>query len=170
MSQEAKPAKPIVVGIDGSEFSVQALRWAVSEAHRAGTSVSAIMAWQPYAVAPSSVPLPVLEQSVSEAEQRGLRETLAEAVERGTSGLPEVEVRAELVPGPPGMVLADASAHARLLVLGSHGRGYLVTALIGSVALACVRDSLCPVLVLPPGVTRRLGEDEQRLAAGPSTH
>ncbi|SDM72842.1 universal stress protein [Allokutzneria albata] len=160
--------KPIVVGVDGSEFSVHALRWAIREAHTTGTDVVAVMAWQPYAITPSTLPMPVLEPTVSEAETRGLREELDAVIARASTGLPEVPVRAELIAGPASKVLVDASRGARLLVLGSHGRGYLVTALIGSVALSCARDAHCPLLVLPRKVTAESGEAERELTTGPS--
>ena len=36
----------IVVGVDGSEASKDALRWAIGEAERTGSSVEAIMTWE----------------------------------------------------------------------------------------------------------------------------
>ncbi|WP_168200785.1 universal stress protein [Allokutzneria sp. NRRL B-24872] len=164
----SKSTKPIVVGVDGSEFSVQALRWAIHQAHGTGAPVTAVMAWQPYAITPSTLPMPVLEPSVSEAESRGLHAELDAIVERASTGLPEVPVRTELIAGPASKVLVDASRDARLLVLGSHGRGYLVTALIGSVTLSCARDARCPLLVLPPAVARESGAAERELAQGTS--
>ena len=167
-TQAMSNTKPIVVGVDGSEFSVQALRWAIGEAHATGSPVTALMAWQPYAITPSTLPMPVLDPVVPEAETRGLRAELDAVIERASAGLPRVPVHAELVAGPPSKVLTDASRDARLLVLGSHGRRYLVTALIGSVTVSCARDAHCPLLVLPPRVAAASGAAERELAKGPS--
>lgn len=55
-----------------------------------------------------------------------------------------------VVRGPAGPVLVDASNHAALLVLAAQGHGTLTAALLGSVTQYCLRQALCPVVVVRP--------------------
>jgi nucleotide-binding universal stress UspA family protein len=53
--------------------------------------------------------------------------------------------------GDPGRALVAETANTGLLVLGSHGRGPVRRALLGSVSAHVVREARCPVIVCPPG-------------------
>jgi nucleotide-binding universal stress UspA family protein len=53
--------------------------------------------------------------------------------------------------GDPGRALASETANTGLLVLGSHGRGPVRRALLGSVSAHVVRVARCPLIVCPPG-------------------
>jgi nucleotide-binding universal stress UspA family protein len=55
----------------------------------------------------------------------------------------------KLVEGTPAQALTDAAQSSDLLVVGSHGRGYLAAKLLGSVSEACVRRGTTPVVVVP---------------------
>jgi len=57
-------------------------------------------------------------------------------------------LRTRAVESHAAQVLADASASADLLVVGSHGRGRFVTALLGPVSNHCVHHARCPVTVI----------------------
>ncbi|HEX6925277.1 MAG TPA: universal stress protein [Longimicrobiaceae bacterium] len=63
-----------------------------------------------------------------------------------------VKVQPEILQNvsPVEEILRLASADVDLLVLGTHGRGALARALIGSVSSAVVRQAECPVLLVPP--------------------
>ncbi|MYR57517.1 universal stress protein, partial [Streptomyces sp. SID625] len=69
--------------------------------------------------------------------------------------------------GLPGALLPELGATARLLVLGSRGRGGFRSLLLGSNGLAAARDAECPVVVVPrPG--REVDDDEApAVAPGP---
>jgi nucleotide-binding universal stress UspA family protein len=66
------------------------------------------------------------------------------------------ELRAQVVlaEGDPAARLIDLAGTLSLLVMGSHGRGRLGRALLGSVSAAVLRDPPCPVLVVPRGAER----------------
>ena len=132
----------IVVGVDGSEGSRRALRWAVQEAgHRAGT-VQAIAAWTW-----DGLDLPPRAATRPDEEHGRAAELLEREIE--SLGPVEVTVASEAVEGLPAEVLASAARDADLLVLGSHGHGRVRHSALGSVPHACVRKATCPVVILP---------------------
>lgn len=138
----------IVVGVDGSEGSVEALRWAGDEALLREDSVCALYAWT-YPVflgAPMETlgPIPERSELVREGE-RVLEEAVAAAFPDGAA----VEVTLEVVEDPPARALVRASHDADLLVVGSRGHGGFRELLLGSVSHQCVLHSSCPVVVIP---------------------
>lgn len=131
----------IVVGLDGTSSSSEALRWAFSEAERAGGVVVAVTCW----VAPNSfgwaVPAPV--SMVEDAEA-----ILRDAVEPMRALHPDVPVETRVVGGHPAPTLVEESERARMVVVGSRGHGEFVGSLLGSVSEYCVSHAHCPVLVV----------------------
>ena len=146
----ALPSRPIIVGVDGSNFSRAALRWAMTEAMLRQCQVRALMVIpDPAAMATSRVTpigsLTVLPGLPSQDEQSILDSVVRDvAGERTDNGL-----TAELLHGSPPEVLCWQTEGAQLLVLGSHGNGRLFDAVLGSVSEYCLRQALCPVLVIP---------------------
>ncbi|NJC72337.1 universal stress protein [Planosporangium thailandense] len=136
----------IVVGVDGSEPSRRALRWALQQAQATGASVEAIHVWD--------LPLyagvaPVIDTvSESEALAKGAEQILSETVAEVAGEHPAVPVRTRVLQGHPAVALLRASEGAGLLVVGSRGHGGFVGALLGSVSQYCVHHATCPVLVI----------------------
>ena len=60
-----------------------------------------------------------------------------------------MSIATEALRGDAGARLAKAAEDADLLVVGSHGKGRLYHAVLGSVAEECVRLARCPVVVIP---------------------
>jgi nucleotide-binding universal stress UspA family protein len=130
----------IVVGVDGSDASLRALRWAVHEAAARDGMVQAVTAWR--------WDLP------SGLETNGYigdeREKAAEMLEREVARLPTgVPVASQVLEGRPADVLGAAARDADLLVLGSHGHSRVWHTVLGSVAEECIRKATCPVVVIP---------------------
>jgi nucleotide-binding universal stress UspA family protein len=135
----------IVVGIDGSESSKVALRWAIQQAKLTGASVDAVTVWH-YPAGYGWGPV-VMELDFAAEAKRVLSETLGEV-----SGLePDVRVRPLVTEGHPAEVLLHTAKGADLLVLGSRGHGGFTSALVGSVSLYCVLHAHCPVLIMRNG-------------------
>ncbi len=136
----------IVVGVDGSESSKAALRWAIRQAKLTGSTVDAVAAWRfpsTYGLAPGDDSAPDLEGDAKSALTEALNEV---------SGLyPEVPVRPLVTEGHAAEVLLRAAKGADLLVVGSRGHGGFASAMLGSVSLNCVLHAHCPVLVLRDG-------------------
>ena len=129
----------IVVGLDGSELSFGALKWAVEEARLRQGAVRAVTAWH-YPPVPSSV------------EDAGPNDTLhyfqrmqSEALE--TVDSQGLEISAVLVRDLPARALLDAAKDADLLVVGSRGHGGFAGLLLGSVTNQVAHHAPCPVLV-----------------------
>jgi nucleotide-binding universal stress UspA family protein len=141
---------PIVAGVDGSRFGVEALRWALAEAERRDCGVRALLVAHTAPVAAAGRPTIVSltttltwepgQEYVSEL-QGTLRAVLGEH--------DDPRLRAEVVQGGPPEVLSAASAAAQLLVVGRRGHGWFAGAVLGSVASYCVRRAACPVVVIP---------------------
>jgi nucleotide-binding universal stress UspA family protein len=140
----------VVVGVDGTERSVDALRCAAVEAGRRGCHLLAVLAFGDAPLTAPYAPVPALcaaDPPASAAERLDL------VVRAAFGGLPPVPVRAVCDPRPPVPALLTHAAGADLLVLATSpepdrptGRGSYTT---GSTALDCVRHAPCPVLLLP---------------------
>ncbi|MGW4378897.1 universal stress protein [Kitasatospora sp. NPDC004531] len=144
MAEEPNLDGKIVVGVDGSEQSRKALRWAVRQAGSTHSVVEAVLAWQP--------PFSGWGSAVGADDEaqlgRAARKALAENVEKAVGASPPVEVRLRVEEGTPAWVLLSAAREgASLLVVGHRGLGGFEGALLGSVGQYCVQHSPCPVLV-----------------------
>lgn len=137
------PSLPrIVVGVDGSEPSLQAVEWASHEARRWAADLLIVHAtfWRTEALR-----VPVFEEQ-ARIEQQVLASARARA-ERA-----ERNIRAEtvLAEPPPAVALIRVSTDAQLLVVGSRGLGGFNELLLGSVSHQCVLHAQCPVVVVRP--------------------
>ncbi|MFG3292929.1 universal stress protein [Streptomyces sp. NPDC048179] len=128
-----------VVGVDGSERGAAAVDLAFEEAALRGAELRALYVWE-------AGPLRIFDEYQPQQEARRL---LSEVVAGRQARYPEVDLRHELVVGHPVEVLADASAHALGLVVGTRGRGGFAGMLLGSVSQGVLHHARCPVLVVP---------------------
>lgn len=131
----------VVAGVDGSEESRQALRWAFRYAQMSDAPVEAVIAWE----IPSGYGWPAIYDDVDFEKQA--RETLEEAI-REVLGENAAAVTRRVERGHPADVLIAASEHAQLLVVGSRGHGAFAGMLMGSVSRHCVQHAHCPVVVI----------------------
>ena len=134
----------IVVGVDGSESSMDALRWALDEAKLRDAELIALHAFTVPALA-GEVPFggsPLAVDWESDAHH-----VLGRAVEDVTSdsGFP---VQKRLVQKPAAQALIRASQNADLLVVGSRGHGGFSGLLLGSVSQHCANHSSCPTVIV----------------------
>jgi nucleotide-binding universal stress UspA family protein len=138
----------IVVGVDGSDGAVQALRFAIEEAKIRGAELRAVSAWHvPPAVygagwAPASTDLDEFRKLAEES--------LRQSVEEAGSTEAGIEVTPVVREGHPVDVLLEESEGADLLVLGTRGLGGFKGLLLGSVSQQCAHHSTCPVVIVPP--------------------
>jgi nucleotide-binding universal stress UspA family protein len=137
----------IVAGVDGSDASKLALRWAVEEGELRGAEVVAIHAWQVPIAAPGIPPVAALDVPGLVDDIREAAEKLVTTVVEEVAGGAKTKVTPLAVEGPPTASLLDAAREADLLVVGSRGHGGFTSLLLGSVSHSCVTHAPCPVLV-----------------------
>ena len=136
-----------MVGVDGSDGSVQALRFAVEEARIRGAALRAVNAWHvPAAMysagwAPATVDLDDLRKLAEKA--------LVESVEDAGAGAAGVELTPILREGHPADILLEEAKDADLLVVGTRGLGGFKGLLLGSVSHQVALHASCPVVVVP---------------------
>jgi nucleotide-binding universal stress UspA family protein len=138
---------PVVVGVDGSPASLQALRCGFEAAALRGTEVVAVQAWHEEGLL--SVPLVPEDR---EKVQREIAQSLTEQVAGCREKYPSVAARTIAQHGHPVVTLKDAARDAQLLVVGHRGRGGFDGLFLGSVAAGVLHHALCPVMVIRAGV------------------
>lgn len=135
------PGKPVVVvGVDGSTGSRDAVRWAARYARMSGADLRAVATWRWPNYLTRIPPGMDLEADT--------RRTLQEVTAEIGAEFPDVPITECVVEGPAGPALLSQAAGASLLVVGAHGRAAFPGMLLGSVAEYCVRNGPCPVLVV----------------------
>ncbi|MET4094372.1 universal stress protein [Arthrobacter sp. UYCu712] len=134
--------KTIVVGVDGSDASIEALRHAQGLAGPLSAKVVALACWDIPAVYDGYVAMGINDFDVR------AKEILQEAVEKAFGPETPANVETRLVQGHPRRTLIDLSGSADLLVLGRRGHGGFGGLLLGSVSSALVAHAHCPVLVV----------------------
>ncbi|WP_019926546.1 universal stress protein [Nocardia sp. BMG111209] len=134
-------ARPVVVGVDGSENSMPALRIAFEEASRRKVGVIAVHSWSDMSAA--------LDISVDGWKAIRVTEdaVFAESMAGWTERHPDVTVQRILVQDHPTRAILDISDRAQLVVVGSHGRGGFTGMLIGSTSSALAHSVECPIIV-----------------------
>ncbi|GAA0505197.1 universal stress protein [Paractinoplanes deccanensis] len=131
---------PVVVGLDASAMADRVLEVAFEEAAGRGARLSVIRAQAPVGYVAGDVELP--EPSAEE------RARVEEQVAPWRAKHPGVPVDVTLVHDGAAAALAEASAHAQLVVVGSRGRGVVTGTLLGSVGLQLLHHADCPVYIV----------------------
>ncbi|GAA1988478.1 universal stress protein [Catenulispora subtropica] len=141
---ESSNAPFIVVGVDGSEGSAEALRWAAEQARLTGAELHVVCVWDypsgvGWAWAPGFVGMDLAAES-----RKGLDAMVAQVLDGGAG----VALITRVERGHAADVLVNASRGADLLVVGSRGHGAFAGMLLGSVSLHCAQHAKCPVVIV----------------------
>jgi nucleotide-binding universal stress UspA family protein len=139
---KAKDTSFIVVGVDGSEPSKDALRWAAGQARRTGSDLHAVCAWEfpaAYGWAPDYAGVNLAAEAL-----KALDATIAQVL----GDEPDVPLVTRVEQGHAAQVLIDASRGADLLVVGSRGHRAFAGMLLGSVSQHCAQHAACPVVIM----------------------
>lgn len=126
----------IVVGVDGSSLSNAAVRWAACEATMRKAPLTLV-----HAAAPAA-------DDWSEVTARSVLADAVEIVKSASDDCSRVQIDTELIPDAPVPALANVSAKADMIVVGSRGHGAVARLLLGSVAAGLVHRADCPVAVI----------------------
>ncbi len=136
----------VVVGVDDTESSRRALAWAAQEALRRGATLQVITAWTWDAA--EGAPLAAVDpQTLMELAEQTQTRAVTEVVDAMAA---KPVVAREVVRSTAADALVEASRHADLVVVGTHGRGPVRSVLLGSVSQSVIKHAQCPVVVMPP--------------------
>jgi nucleotide-binding universal stress UspA family protein len=139
----------IVVGVDGSPVSRQALVWAAEEAALRGCQLDVVYGWQVSTEPrPPGVGLGVAPPL--EAYQRQAAEKIEQIVRETLGPEPQLRYAVHAVHRTPGRALVEQSQDADLLVLGTKGHGRLAAWLLGSIADEAMHRAPCSVVIVRP--------------------
>ena len=133
----------VVVGVDGSDPSLQALEWAAKYAEAFALKVRAVSAYHYPIDYGYAFTLPEDVDFAADSKTQ-LLANVADVQKR----FPKVEFEAEIVNSSPAASLIEDSEKAVLLVVGSRGHGGFTGMLLGSVSSSCVAHAHCPVVVV----------------------
>jgi nucleotide-binding universal stress UspA family protein len=141
---EAHITGDVVVGVDGSEIAEDAVGFAFEQASRQGSALTAIHAF------PLVTALTGLDTSLCADRRANAGRQLSETLSGWCEKYPDVVVTPVVTDETPLRALRAASATASLVVVSSHGRGFFLRHVVGSVSSALLRVSDCPVAVIRP--------------------
>lgn len=144
--EEPAAAGPIVVGVDGTRASEDAIAFAFAEAAARDAELIAVHAWTDFVleIAFAGAPGELDMSAVAQEAAAVLGERLAGWQEQ----YPDVRVKREVVRQPPAEALLQHAANARLVVAGSRGRGGLRGLILGSTSQRLLHHAQCPIAVV----------------------
>jgi nucleotide-binding universal stress UspA family protein len=146
--QEEPMSGRVVVGVDGSEAAMDAVRWAAREAKLRGMKLELVSAWEipiydyvgGYGFAIPDDMTKGLAQHAEDIVAAASREARAEAH--------DLDVEPFAAEGRAAKVLLEVASGADLLVVGSRGLGGFRDLLLGSVSQQCAQHATCPVVII----------------------
>jgi nucleotide-binding universal stress UspA family protein len=140
---EGATKEVVIVGVDGTPSSVNALRWAARQAELTGARLRVVTTWAFPATVGWVPPYP--EDFDPEADARAVQdETVTEALGED----PRIPIDRVVVEGHASATLIEMSHEASLLVVGCRGHGAVSGLLVGSVSEHVVCHASCPVVVV----------------------
>ncbi|HUX70583.1 MAG TPA: universal stress protein [Cellulomonadaceae bacterium] len=134
-------SRTVVVGVEGTDSSSDALVWAAHEAAARFDELEIVFA--------TGARYAALDPARDEDVTRQAETLLGDATESALRAEPGLTIRRTISPGTPGVTLTEASEHAALVVVGCRPLGVVERAFAGSLAYQVVAGSHCPVLVVP---------------------
>jgi Universal stress protein UspA and related nucleotide-binding proteins len=140
------PRHGVVVGVDGSALSDAAIGFAFETAAEVGEKLTAIHVWHD----PTHTGIARMMPGTFNADEVGKGEgaVLAESMSGWLQKYPQVDVEQKVVMGHPVSALVSHAANARILVVGSRGRGPLSSLVLGSVSHGVLHHATAPVAVV----------------------
>lgn len=142
----ARRGEPVMLGVDDPSHSGPAVAFAIQAARSLGTPLHVVHAWE------VQKGWSTLATTFGASHVRAAREQAQRRLDDvcGMVGqaAPEVQVVARLVEGNPAVVLSQASETARLLVMGTRGRGGWQGLVLGSRSRELAQSSACPVAII----------------------
>ena len=154
--------RPIVVGIDDTAYSAEAIDWAAQEALSRAVPLVIVHSWAWQRLAPWTSGFD--RMVIGDFKRAG--HTVVERARKQAERHAGLVVSTEVTEGHPADVLAELGADATMIVLGSRHRHSVDRAVLGSVSNAMVARAACPVVVL--GAPAGLPGERPSIVAGVS--
>jgi nucleotide-binding universal stress UspA family protein len=134
----------VLVGTDGTDSSLAAVRWAAGEAQHRNTDLHVVHAYEETWLTADAVP----EHTYIELARNQAEEILADARVAAHALVPDLTVQTDAVLGEPAATLVSAATAAGLVVVGNRGRGGFTSLLLGSVGHRVATHAPCPTVVV----------------------
>ena len=152
----AGAAHRVVVGVDGSPSSMEALAWAAAEAQLRNAVLEIVH-------------VDFAREEAMRALAPGMlateRSVLEQALKKAKTLAPRTLVIGRMCDPPAADALIAESAGAQMLVVGTRGLSGLKELTLGSVSKECAHRALCPVVIIRPPLSPRWTDDESELVA-----
>jgi nucleotide-binding universal stress UspA family protein len=145
MNHEFDHTRPVIVGVDGSAASLEAVRWAAAEANLRQLPLRLLHA---YADPAETIADFEVAQTAHEALRNQAQRWLRDALYAVHEIDPELQPRIDVAIGDPVPTMVERTKDGSLLVVGSHGLGGFTGMLVGSTAIALAARAHCPVAVV----------------------
>lgn len=161
--EQVKGTPKLVVGVDGSDGNLAAVKWAVDEARDRGASLIAVYAWHiPTFAYSAPYFVPVSADEMSEQGRKILEAVLTEA------GADAADVDLRVVEGnTPGVIRNIACEPAvDLVVVGSRGRRSATDLLLGSTSHSLSHECPKPLVIVPTAATATHGHPVRHIVVG----
>jgi len=139
----------IVVGVDGSDQSAAALRWAFGEARLRGADLHVVHAWSSFPAfrAEGRAALSILDETDLRAEGARLVEDFVARVVPDRADVAITVLAPQTFEGVAHS-LVELADDAQMLVVGTRGLSSLSGLLVGSISAQCVHHGRCTVVVV----------------------
>lgn len=151
----SKTSPAVVVGVDGSARSIEALRWALAEARLRKAPLRALHSWiYLHPLVPLLVGYPYARDTIEPAAAdaataaRQAAETILDQALAELGEVGDVDVERVIAQGSAAQALIDAATEQDILVVGSRGHGGFAGLLLGSVSQQCAQHACCPVVIV----------------------
>lgn len=132
----------VLVAVDGSEASVEALRWARDLAGPFNAQVEAVTCWDYPQLYDGYVTMrpDVFAESAAQVMASSIRSAFGPETPRNFT--------TQVVQGNPKSTITELSRDKDMLLVGRRGRSMVAGQLFGSVSAFCAAHAQCPVLVV----------------------
>ena len=141
-------AHKIVVGVDGSESSNTALRWALGEARLRNVEVEVVHTWS---LTPMVDPMGFASYVPVEEIETAAKIVVENVMKSVEEFVGKTKVSTKITRGPAAATWLEAAKDAELLVVGRRGHGGFMGLLLGSVAEQVAHHAPCPVVIVSDG-------------------
>lgn len=133
--------RTVVVGVDSTGSSDQALAWAAQAAHDRHLQLDLVHA--------VGHPMAALDAIYDDQIREGAYDLVQEVAARARESWPDVVVRTHVLGTTATHALAEHSKDAALVVVGTHRLTGAARVLAGSLSYGIAAAALCPVVVVP---------------------